>query len=45
MVLKAVGHRAGVRTVINLERIGDPVIIQDLMQLARAGRMKVHSGA
>lgn len=37
MVLKAVSHRAGMRTAIDLEGIGDPVIIKNLVQLACAG--------
>jgi len=35
MILKADGHRAGVRALIDLEGIANAVSVEDLMQLAR----------
>ena len=34
VILKAIGYRAGVRTVVDLKAIGESVIVQDIVQLA-----------
>src|ERR1035441_8538650 len=41
MVLKALGHGAGVCAMVDLEGIGEPVGIENLMELDRAGLQAV----
>src|ERR1022692_5140138 len=41
MVLKSVGHGAGVCAMVDLEGIGEPVGLENLMKLDRAGLQAV----
>src|ERR1022692_3552394 len=41
MVLKAVGHGAGVCAMVDLKGIGEPVGLENLMELDRAGLQAV----
>ena len=41
MILEAVGDGAGMGAVVNLKAVSDPIRVQDVMQVARAGAQAV----